>query len=224
MRSDLRSANELRALTSEVGLLQRCDGSCRLQSGATHVIAGVFGPVAPRFSRLERADAASIEVSYAVAEARDSRKSRGLEAALKRLLEAVVDLQAYPRMLISVSVEEASDDGSVLAAAVNAAVLALVDAGVAVKCMPAAVSCAVDESGEVLLDPTAAEEKASAAGMTVVCTTDSEHATSVLSAGCMDEESYLTCLDSCVKAAAVARSFMRKAMAHKVARDMQILT
>src|SRR3546814_8130316 len=158
MRSDFRSANGMRAMTSAIGLLSRCDGSCRLQQGATHVIAGVFGPAAPKYTRLERADAACIEVVYQVATGRDVRRSRDAEAAIRRVLEGAVDVQAYPRSVISVSVGEASDDGSALAAAVNAVVVALVDAGVARKCMPAAVSCAGAEEGEVRIAPTEEED------------------------------------------------------------------
>ena len=57
-----------------------------------------------------------------------------------------------------------AEDGGVLACALNAACAALVDAGVPLRTLCAAVAAAqAPEGGGLLLDPTAAEEAAAAA-------------------------------------------------------------
>ena len=46
-----------------------------------------------------------------------------------------------------------------LSCAINAACMAMVDAGFPMKCLVCAVTCAMNESGEIQLDPTSEQEK-----------------------------------------------------------------
>jgi exosome complex component RRP46 len=74
----------------------------------------------------------------------------------------------HPRALIQVVVQVVSDDGGVLACALNAACAALVDAAVPLRTLFAAVSAAQQAAGAdgeagLLLDPSAAEEAAAGA-------------------------------------------------------------
>jgi len=59
------------------------------------------------------------------------------------------------------------DDGGVLAAAINAVCLALVDAGLACRSLFSAVAISKTTDGRMLLDPTASEEKAAGATLTL---------------------------------------------------------
>ena len=69
---------------------------------------------------------------------------------------------------IEVSLQVVNDDGSLLAASVNAAVSALVDAGVPMRGQAAAIACAVSADGLIMLDPTKAEEEKSESCITLV--------------------------------------------------------
>jgi ribonuclease PH len=48
IRPDCRSALELRAFSSEVGLISEADGSARCRMGETNVVVAVYGPAQAR--------------------------------------------------------------------------------------------------------------------------------------------------------------------------------
>jgi len=68
--------------------------------------------------------------------------------------------------VLSVAVQVQQDCGSVLACALNAVSVALLDAGVPLKRMFAAVTVAIPSSGRYALDPDKAEEEMEAATLT----------------------------------------------------------
>mmetsp|Transcript_16576 Transcript_16576/g.36011 ORF Transcript_16576/g.36011 Transcript_16576/m.36011 type:complete len:318 (+) Transcript_16576:47-1000(+) len=59
-----RSPATLRPLSAELSPLSRSDGSASLKVGNTHVLCAVHGPVAPRVSRRERPDGATVSVAF----------------------------------------------------------------------------------------------------------------------------------------------------------------
>ena len=103
---------------------------------------------------------------------------KAVELKIKEALDSVVLSHQHPRSAISVTIQVLHDDGAVrvdirlityhntvivrqlLACAVNAATLALIDAGVPMKAVVAAASVAVLPDLGLVLDPTHAEEKA----------------------------------------------------------------
>ena len=48
IRPDCRSTLELRAFSSEVGLISEADGSARCRMGETNVVVAVYGPAQAR--------------------------------------------------------------------------------------------------------------------------------------------------------------------------------
>ena len=62
-RDGNREYNQLRAMETEQGLLNRADGSARWIQGKTSVLAAVYGPGHPKFSWKEEIDRATIEVT-----------------------------------------------------------------------------------------------------------------------------------------------------------------
>lgn len=100
-------------------------------------------------------------------------RERQYEALIRRTCEAIIVAALHPRALIQVVVQVVSDDGSLLACAMNAACAALVDAAVPLRTLFAAVSAAQlaegsgggegGSGGVLLLDPSAGEEAAAVA-------------------------------------------------------------
>ena len=88
---------------------------------------------------------------------RRDRRAVDWSLQLRRLLEAVVLTELLPRSALHVAVTVLCADGGVRAAAANAALLALANAGVPLRDMCAAASVTLLE-GQVVLDPTRAEE------------------------------------------------------------------
>jgi exosome complex component RRP41 len=66
-------------------------------------------------------------------------------------------LNEYPKSQIDIFIMVLHHDGSVLSAAINAAVVALCDSGILMKDLPMAASVLVGDS-DIFLDPTASEE------------------------------------------------------------------
>lgn len=80
-----------------------------------------------------------------------------MEQQLAHCLSACISTRDHPRSSITIVVQEMSDDGALLACAVNAACVALMEAGVPLRCCVAAVHVAVPVEGGLAIDPTTAE-------------------------------------------------------------------
>ena len=139
-RRDGRSLSDLRPLSCDFGLLGTADGSCRLSSGATLVLASVHGPRPARTARHEDPERARLEVHAAPPIGLPGPAEAELCALLRQVLAPVLVLSAHPRSVVTLSVHVQADDGSAPAVALNAAVLALVDAGVPLRGLLGAVT------------------------------------------------------------------------------------
>ncbi|CAK8997321.1 unnamed protein product [Durusdinium trenchii] len=159
-RRDGRSANQLRPPQVELRPLQRADGSARFRFGDCTVLAAVYGPKEPRTRHRELCDRCTLDVVVRPRVGIPGPQERQMEALLARQLEYVVLATEYPRTQISVIVQMSCCDGSTAAVAGNAAHLALLDAGVAMKATAMCVALGVKLSPEpvIWLDPTELEE------------------------------------------------------------------
>lgn len=158
LRKDGRTPNQMRPLVCSRGLLHRADGSARWSQENTIVVAAVYGPKAIT-GRRENAERAILEVTWKPKTGLAGNAEKEAEFVLRRTLEHVVFTAMHPNTAISIIIQVVNDDGALLACAVNAACAALVDAGIPMRGLVAAVSCAVNSKGEVCLDPTKGEEK-----------------------------------------------------------------
>ncbi|PRW61249.1 exosome complex exonuclease RRP46-like protein [Chlorella sorokiniana] len=163
-RTDGRSAGQIRTVRCERGLLTRADGSAQWTQGGTCCLASVTGPTQCYASSKEDAERATVDVVFRPRSGLAGALERQYEALIRRACEAVIVAALHPRALIQVVLQVVSDDGGVLACALNAACAALLDAAVPLRTLCAAVSAAhTEDEGGLLLDPTAAEEAAAAA-------------------------------------------------------------
>mmetsp|Transcript_23218 Transcript_23218/g.33751 ORF Transcript_23218/g.33751 Transcript_23218/m.33751 type:complete len:263 (-) Transcript_23218:92-880(-) len=142
-RADGRENNQLRPLATEQGLLHRCDGSARFCQGNTSVLAAVFGPAPPKFSRLENPEKATIDVTFKPSKGTSGPGETEFEILLRSTMEACVALAHYPRTVIQLNVQVLFADGSVLATALLASTLALVNAGIDMVHLPLPVHVAI---------------------------------------------------------------------------------
>ena len=166
-RKDGRTPSQLRPLSYEQSLLHRADGSIRYSQGNTTLLVAVYGPTlaSHREEQWERAvlvfTFSSTSATATVASASSTFSSAALCHHLHAAFTPIVLLSLHPRHRISVHIQLLSDDGGVLVAAVNATMLALMDAGIQCREMIAAVELRVrhdntatgDKKAAVLLDP-----------------------------------------------------------------------
>ena len=123
----------------ELTALPGSDGSAVFELGNTKVLAAVHGPHECRrpSERLEDRLLVKCEVSMAAfstgerrRRTKGDRRTNELSMFVRRCIETCVSAELLARSQLDVSIQVLQADGGVRAAAVNAAVLAIVDAGI----------------------------------------------------------------------------------------------
>ena len=149
-----------------MGMFGRADGSGYWEQGNTKVLAAVYGPrEASKRDALH--DRAALVCEYQVATFsggrrganKQDRQATEVASFVRQTFESVLLLDLYPGSVIHLYVTVLQADGGRRAAAVNAATLALADAGIPMRDLPCACSVGFLESTP-LLDMNQAEEMA----------------------------------------------------------------
>lgn len=142
-RLDGRKPSEQRKIGCRLAVFEQADGSAYLEQGNAKVLAAVYGPHEPRGSR-SRAfhDRALVNCQFSMAtfsalerkrRPRGDRKSQEMTLHIQQAFEASILTQLYPRSQIDIFLEVLQSDGGTLSVCINAATLALIDAGIALK-------------------------------------------------------------------------------------------
>jgi len=201
-------------------------------------LAAVYGPAQPKFSRLEQPEKATIEVNYKSSKgqqtgAADTEK----EQFLAKTLASVVITSQYPRTVVVIVIQVLQEDGGVLACAVNAAGMALMNAGVALNAVPLGICCQLNpvktKSGDenqqggassvVRLDPIQKEEEKAEASMTFVLSSVEEGILASTSVGLFSPEDYFMCAEIATRGSKAILSFIRASLEQKTLTELQSL-
>lgn len=181
LRLDGRRPDELRPIKIEVGVLARADGSCYVEMGKNRVIAAVYGPREVHPRHLQEVTRAIVRyrynmASFSVEERRrpgPDRRSYELSKVGREALEPVILTSYYPRSVIDVFVEILQADAGTRTAGINAASVALADAGIPMRGLIS--SCAAGKvGGEIVLDPMKEEDNFGDADMPIAMTPSGE--------------------------------------------------
>jgi exosome complex component RRP41 len=167
-RSDGRKPEDLRELEVEAGVLENATGSARVRMGRTIAVAGVYGPREMFPRRLQDFSKSALQFRYAMApfstdeRVRPGRSRRGQEISMVagKALEASVFLDDFPKATIDVYVDIIQADAGTRTAAINAAAVALADAGVPMRDMVSSVAVGKID-GTYVVDLAGKEEDAS---------------------------------------------------------------
>ncbi|MCK4476125.1 MAG: exosome complex exonuclease Rrp41 [Methanophagales archaeon] len=173
-RLDGRGFEELRPIKIEVGVLKRADGSCYFELGGNKVIAAVYGPREMHPRHAQDAKMAVVRYRYNMAPfSVDDRKRPGpdrrsveISKVSREALDPVVMREYYPKTSIDVYVEVLQSDAGTRTAGINAASVALADAGIPMKDLVSSVAVGKID-GEVVLDLDAMEDNNGEADMPV---------------------------------------------------------
>ncbi|RLJ07459.1 MAG: exosome complex exonuclease Rrp41 [Candidatus Aenigmatarchaeota archaeon] len=173
-RADGRKPEELRPITIRAGVIEQANGSALVQMGKTTAVAAVYGPKSmyPRHLRLP--DRAVLETIYAMVpfstkervRPGPSRRSIELCKVIRQALEPVIFLEEFPKAQIDVYIDILQADAGTRTAAINAASVALADAGVPMRDLVSAVAVGKID-GEYVLDLTSEEEDLTACDLPV---------------------------------------------------------
>ncbi|PXF51993.1 MAG: exosome complex exonuclease Rrp41 [Candidatus Methanophagaceae archaeon] len=173
-RLDGRGFDELRPIKIEVGVLKRADGSCYFELGDNKVIAAVYGPREMHPRHAQDAKMAVLKYRYNMAPfSVDERKRPGpdrrsveISKVSREALEPVIIKEFYPKTEIDVYVEILQSDAGTRTAGINAASVALADAGIPMKDLVSSVAVGKID-GEVVLDLNAVEDNYGEADMPI---------------------------------------------------------
>lgn len=210
-----KSVQSLRSVTSELGSLTQPDGSASFSQGDTTALAAVYGPADVKISK-ELIDRATVEVIYKPKVGLPRPTDRKLERIIKNTLEAAIITVNHPRSLILIVIQETESSGSNLACCVNSACMALMDAAVGMHFMVAAVSTAVTEEGDIILDPVKRVEDEARAVLTFVFDSVSKNVVTVNTSGRFSQDEYKKSLKLTQQACDSVFSFYRDSLSKKL--------
>lgn len=139
IRCDGRKIDETRRVMIKAGVLKNADGSAYIEFGENKILAGVFGPRDVHPKHMADTDTGILRCRYhmspfSVTERKNpapSRREIEISKVIKEALEPAVMLENFPRTAVDVFIEILQADGGSRCAALDAASVALADAGLA---------------------------------------------------------------------------------------------
>jgi len=221
-RIDGRKVDEMRPVTIETGVIPNADGSAYIEMGRNKIIAGVYGPREMHPKRLSKPNRGVLRVRYHMApfsvdprrSPAPSRRDKEIGQVMVDAIEPALFLERYPRSVIDVYVEIIQADGGTRCAAVNAAAVALVDAGIPMKDLVAA--CAAGKmNGKVLLDLGDHEDKEGEADVPIAYMPKLDEITLLQMDGIMTADETVEAIEMAVKGCKDIYEIQREALKKK---------
>ncbi|MGV8150674.1 MAG: exosome complex exonuclease Rrp41 [Candidatus Woesearchaeota archaeon] len=165
-RIDGRGFDELRPIEAKAGVIKNADGSAYFRMGKTVAYAAVYGPreMFPKFMQdpkkgVLRCNYNMMPFSGAGDRVRPgpNRRSKEISMVTEKALLPVVDLNDYPNAVVDVFIELPQTDAGSRCCGINAAAIALADAGIPMRDIIAAVAVG-QADGRVIVDLNYEEE------------------------------------------------------------------
>ncbi|CAH2244832.1 exosome complex component RRP46 [Pararge aegeria] len=199
---------KLKPLKCELNFLSKSDGSAILSQGDTVVLASVNGPLDIKTTS-QNIEKATLEVLFCSKEGKPSVADRFKENVIRNTCETAILGCLYPRTGITLTIQELENYGGLLTCAVNCACLALINSGVGMRHVVAAVSCAVNEVGDLVLEPTQQEAESARALLYFVFDSRDKNLVTGFTEGTFSEDTYEEALVRCRLASDFVFQFYR---------------
>ncbi|KAI5748405.1 hypothetical protein M8J77_025182 [Diaphorina citri] len=175
------------------------NGSVIFSQGQTVVIASMYGPVEAKIQKTI-IDKASVEVIFRPKSGLSFVQDRLKESVIKSTCESALLTMLHPRTSVILTIQELQDQGSLLSCCINAACLALINSGISMRYILAAVSCIINDKNEVILDANQIQSNKSHASMTFVFDSQKKHLVTSQTGGNFSQNQYEECLIRCREA------------------------
>ena len=164
-RNDGRKPLEVRPMEITAGVLKNATGSARVKMGRTVAVAGVFGPREMFPRRLQKFSRATLQCRYLMApfstdervRPGPSRRSKEISMVVRNALEPTVFLEDFPKAAIDIFIDVIQADAGTRTAAINAASVALADAGIPMRGLISSVAIGKID-GQYVVDLAGKEE------------------------------------------------------------------
>ena len=147
-RSDGRTMDGFRPIKAKVGIIPSADGSVMFETGKTRAIAVVRGPRKLHPKHMENPEKGVLRVSYQMMsfsvwdriKPGASRRGQEISKVTEWALQEVVDLDAFPNSVVDVVIQIPQADAGTRVAGINAAAMALAQAGIPMREMVSAMA------------------------------------------------------------------------------------
>jgi len=147
-RTDGRKFDETREMKAKVGIIPNADGSAMFSFGDTIVVAAVYGPKKMHPQHLQNPEKGTLRCNYSMLSFSvtdrirpgPSRRSTEISKIIEWALEPIVMIDKYPNMVIDVFINVLQANASTRCAGINAAAMALANAGIPMKDLVSSVS------------------------------------------------------------------------------------
>ncbi|KAG6441995.1 exosome complex component RRP46 [Manduca sexta] len=199
---------KLKPMKCEFNYLSKSDGSAILSQGETVALVSVNGPQDIKMQS-QSIEKSTLEVIFSPKGGKPSVGDRYKENVIRQTSETAILGCLYPRTGITVTIQELEDFGGLLSCSVNCVCLALLNSGVAMRCVFAAVMCAIDDSGNITLDPGAAQLETARAVMNFVFDGRDRSLITGFTEGNFSEDAYREALERCRAASELVFTFYR---------------
>jgi exosome complex component RRP41 len=226
IRCDGRKVDEPRRIVIKAGVLKNADGSAYIEFGDNKILAGVFGPRDVHPKHLSNTDTGILRCRYhmspfSVTERKNpapSRREIEISKVLKEALEPAVMLEQFPRTAVDIYVEILQADGGSRCAALDAAAVALADAGIPMRDMVSA--CAAGKVADtIVLDVNNEEDQAGQADMPVAIMPNLGKITLLQLDGVLTPDEYKKCLETAIGGCKQVYELQKKALTDKFFAD-----
>ncbi len=223
-RLDGRAPEELRPIKIVAGALGRADGSAYIEMGNNKVIAAVYGPREMHPRHEAQPDFAVLRCRYTMApfsvEERKrpgpDRRSIEISKVIREALQPALFLELYPRAVIDVFIEVLQADAGTRTAGINAAAVALADAGIPMRDLVSAVAVGkVDNT--IVIDLMKAEDQWGTTDMPVAMMPRKKAITLLQMDGHFTEEEFKRALDLAMRGCEQIYEAQRRALKEKYA-------
>ena len=224
-RIDGRDLDELRPIEMKVDVIDRANGSAKVRFGDTEAICSVFGPrvLFPKY--LQESETGILRCRYNMAPfSVDDRKSPApdrrsveLSKVIRLCLQPALFLEDFPKVTIDVYIEVLQADGSTRVTGINAASVALADAGVPMKDLVTA--CSVGKiDGKLIVDLCGKEDNYGEADMAVAMMPNRKKITLLQMDGILTKEEIIELMDLAVKSCEKIYEKQKKVLKEKYKR------
>jgi len=148
-RASGRKVDEIRKMNAKVGIVPSADGSAMFETGNTRAIAVVRGPRELHPQHMRNSETGILRVNYGMMpfsvwdriRPGPSRRSQEISKVAEWALASCIDLKQFPNAVVDVFIQIPQADAGTRVAGINAAAMALADAGIPMKEMVSAIAC-----------------------------------------------------------------------------------
>lgn len=140
-RKNKRAPTDLRDMEIKAGVVEQADGSAMVRMGRTICMAAVYGPKELHPRRMQKSDKAFMRTIYRMVpfsttdrcRPGPNRRSTEISMVIRECLEPAVFLEEFPKTGIYIYLDIIQADAGTRTAAINAASVALADAGIPMR-------------------------------------------------------------------------------------------